>query len=211
MIETGLMQNGAKKLGIKSIVLRKGLHFLIALTPAFSALNYNITIIFLCAGTIFYGFIESFRLKAEYHMGFSAHFAPLCYICGIIVFASHRRDKGRFVLGPLTLGAGALFSLVFFNEKAAAIAIYSLAAGDGLAGLVGRLAGRLRPRFLCGKSIEGSAACFFSILIISYILSGNIAASLACAAASAIIEALPIEDMDNILLPFTAGAVISIF
>lgn len=124
--------------------------------------------------------------------------------------ASRPRDAKRFVLGPVTLGAGALFALLL-PEAPAAIAIYALAAGDGLASLVGRSFGRVRPSVLMGKSLEGSLACFCASLLAAWHVCRDLPAALAAALAATAAEALPLEDYDNIAIPLAAGFTAKLF
>jgi dolichol kinase len=179
------------------VLLRKALHFLIALVPTFASINYPLTVLLLSFGTLFYTFLESLR--------FSGATAPL--VSKITVFVSHSRDKRRFVLGPTALGAGALAAIIFLPKEAYTIGIYALAFGDGFAGLVGRIFGRLRPKFLAGKSIEGSLACFIAVFVSAELVTHNYINALICAAAAAIIEAAHTEDFDNILIPLTVGMI----
>jgi dolichol kinase len=155
---------------------------------------------------IYYAFIENCRFTG----GLPFFNLAGVYIVKIAIFASHRRDKNRFILGPLTLGAGALYALLFFDSGSAAAAIYALAFGDGFAGLVGCVFGRIRPRFLKGKSLEGSIACFTAILISSMLVTHDFTVSFICAVTGTIIEALPIEDFDNVFLPLAIGAVLAL-
>jgi dolichol kinase len=125
--------------------------------------------------------------------------------------AARVRDQGRFVLGPVTLGLGALLALLLYPSPAASIAIYALAFGDGFASLVGKIFGRIRPAFMLGKSVEGSAACFIAVLIAAYSVSRNIGLAVLAAITATIVEALPLEDYDNIAIPITVGFAAQMF
>ncbi|MCL2609700.1 MAG: phosphatidate cytidylyltransferase, partial [Treponema sp.] len=85
------------------------------------------------------------------------------------------------------------------------VGIFALAFGDGFASLVGRLFGRIRPAFLFGKSVEGSAACFGATFLSVYLLTRNHLVALAVAVLATALEALPLEDYDNIVLPLAVG------
>ena len=63
----------------------------------------------------------------------------------------------------------------------------------------------MRPAFLFGKSIEGSVACFSVVLLSAYIVSGNLYIALVAAFTAMIIEAMPLEDYDNLAIPVTVG------
>ncbi|MDR3138433.1 MAG: phosphatidate cytidylyltransferase [Treponema sp.] len=185
---------------LKTEIIRKMIHFLIALCPGMAAINRPFTVVILMAGTLIYTYMEALR--------FIGVEVPL--ISEVTDMASRSRDKGRFVLGPITLGIGALLALLLYPSPAASIAIYALAFGDGLAGLVGKLFGRIRPAFLCGKSIEGSAACFLAVLFIAYQISGNYFTALIAAATATLVEALPLEDYDNLALPLIVGLAVQL-
>jgi dolichol kinase len=182
----------------KTEILRKSIHFLIALCPVMAAVNRPATVLILMAGTLVYTWMETLRIA-----GVKGPF-----ISSITSMASRDRDMGRFVMGPVTLGMGALLALLLYPSPAAAIAIYALAFGDGFASLIGKLFGRLRPAFLFGKSIEGSMACFIAVLISAYRVSYDYRIALAAALTAAAVEALPLEDYDNIALPVTVGLVV---
>ena len=180
--------------------IRKSIHFLIALCPSLAALSYQFTALALMAGIFGYTVMELLRLSGVK--------VPL--VSALTRMASRPRDMHGFVLGPVTLGLGALLALALFPLPVASIAIYALAFGDGFAGLVGKLYGRLRPAFLFGKSVEGSAACFAATFVTAYLVSRSYAVSLAAALTATAIEALPLEDHDNVALPLAVCAVVSL-
>ena len=183
---------------IKLELIRKAIHFLIAFSPVMAAINLPFTLTALVVGILSYICFEYLRLK-----GISV---PL--VSSLTVMASRPRDQGRFVLGPVTLGLGALLALSFFPIEVASLAIYALAFGDGFAGLVGKTFGHIRPAFLFGKSLEGSSACFFAVFIASWRFSHNLPLSLTAAFTATIVEALPLEDLDNVILPLAVGLVV---
>lgn len=124
------------------------------------------------------------------------------------VYSLCERDMGRFVLGPVTLGAGAVLALLLFPLPVATAGIFALAFGDGFASLAGRLFGRIRPAFLLGKSVEGSLACFAATGLSVYLVSQNHLVALVAAFVATAVEALPLEDYDNIALPLVVGAAV---
>jgi dolichol kinase len=183
---------------IKTELVRKSMHFLIALSPSMAAFNRSFTVVLLMVGTLFYAVMESLRL--------SGIEVPL--VSSLTSMASRPRDKDRFVLGPVTLGLGALLALLLYPSPAASIGIYALAFGDGFAGLVGKTFGRHRPDFMLGKSIEGSLACFGAVFVTAYSISWGLTTAFIAAVTAAMIEALPLEDYDNIALPISVGFVV---
>jgi dolichol kinase len=180
---------------IKTELVRKSMHFLIALSPGMAALNRPLTVALLMAGTLFYALMETLRLSGVE--------VPL--VSSLTSMASRPRDRNRFVLGPVTLGLGALLALLLYPSPAASIGIYALAFGDGFASLVGKTFGRHRPGFLLGKSIEGSLACFSAVFVAAYGVSRRFLVAFAAALTASLVEALPLEDYDNIALPVSVG------
>ena len=183
---------------LKIELVRKAIHVLIALVPILAMLSRIGTLVLLAMGTALYVCLQTFRLRG----------IQVPVISAVTDFASRRRDRGRFVLGPVTLGAGAFFSLLLFPSVHAAIAIYALAAGDSVSSLAGKFFGRLRPAFLCGKSIEGSLACFTAVFLCSWAASGRTKTALIAAVAATITEALPLRNWDNIAIPLVTGTAV---
>jgi phytol kinase len=185
---------------IKSEIIRKVIHFLIALCPSMAAINKPFTVGFLILGTLGYTLMEYLRLSG----------IKVPVISSLTNMASRSKDIGCFVMGPITLGLGALLALLLYPSPAAAIAIYALAFGDGVASLAGKFIGNLRPAFLCGKSVEGSIACFIAVFISAYVVSGSVHISVMAAFTAMAIEALPLEDYDNLAIPVTVGMVVQL-
>jgi dolichol kinase len=186
---------------VKTEIIRKSIHFLIALSPLMAAVNRPLTLFILAAGTLGYTYMESLRLEGVE--------VPL--VSSLTGMASRTRDMGRFVMGPVTLGLGAMLALLLYPAPAASIAIYALAFGDGFASLIGKCFGRTRPAFLFGKSIEGSTACFAAVFIAAWRVIPDYRIALAAALTAAAVEALPLEDYDNLALPVTVGFVVRLF
>jgi dolichol kinase len=183
---------------IRTEAVRKSIHFLIALCPGMATISYPLTVVALAAGVLAYTVMETLRLSGVK--------VPL--VSALTGMASRQRDTGRFVLGPVTLGTGALLALLLFPAPVAFIGIYALAFGDGFAGLAGKLFGRCRPAFLFGKSVEGTFACFTATFLCAYFVSQNFTVALTAAITAAAVEALPLEDWDNIALPLAVGVVV---
>ncbi|MCL2802244.1 MAG: phosphatidate cytidylyltransferase [Treponema sp.] len=194
-IFTSVFSNHKATSELRSEIVRKALHFLIALAPSMAAINKTATVAFLLVGTLGYTLMEYLRLSG----------IKVPVISSITSIASRPRDIGKFVMGPVTLGLGALLALLLYPSNAAAIAIYALAFGDGIASLAGRFLGKHRPAFLLGKSIEGSLACFSVVFVSAYAVSGRFYVALVAAFTATAIEALPLEDYDNLAIPIAVG------
>ena len=181
---------------IKKELVRKAIHFLIALVPLLSSvIGAAATLGLLAAGIVVYTYAEWKRSQGE----------TVPIISRITMYASRDRDRGHFVLGPVTLALGAMIALMLYPEPAASLAIYSLAFGDGIASIVGKLFGRIRIPASGGKTVEGSAACFSAVFLAAFLILGSIPAALAIALGAMILEAAPTEDLDNLILPTGVG------
>lgn len=194
----GLISNSrpwSNELGTE--IVRKSIHLLIGLVPTLATWNFGFTVALLCSGILVYSYSELMRMR-----GFE-----IAIVSRITALAARRRDAGRFVYGPVTLGIGALLALVLYPEPAASIAIYALAFGDGLSSLVGKALGSIKIPFTGGKSVEGSLTCFLAVLCSAYLVTGDSKRSAAIAVVATITEAMPSKDADNILIPAIVGLV----
>ncbi|HSV94234.1 MAG TPA: SEC59/DGK1/VTE5 family protein [Desulfobacterales bacterium] len=178
-------------------VVRKALHLLIALVPALASLSVPFTLALLAFGTLFYALAETSR----------RHGHPVLVVSRLTQIASRAADRDRFVLGPITLGLGAMVSLMLYPEPAASLAIYALAFGDGFASLVGRLVPGPRIPFARGKSLMGSLACFTAVAVASLPLVRTPSQAVAVALTATVLEAFPSGDFDNLLVPVGTGLV----
>ena len=180
---------------IQTELLRKSIHLLIALVPTLASFSVFITAALLGAGILVFTWAEVLRLAGK----------KVLVITSVTNGAARTRDKDRFVFGPVTLGLGAMLALMLYPEPAAAIGIYSLAFGDGLASLVGKLVPVGKIPGIEGKTLSGSYACFSAIYLSAYFVSGSIGTGLVIAVLGTFLEALPTRDMDNIIIPVGTG------
>ena len=196
---TGRLYNSRLSSQFRTEVVRKAIHLLIALVPMLASISVSFTMGLLGAGTLFYIFAEKARREG----------LSIIFISELTVIASRDQDRDRFVLGPVTLGIGAMLALLLYPGEASVIAIYALAFGDSAASLVGKTVGGIRIPFTKAKTLAGSIACFVTVLALAYRLTGRLSIALVIAAASALFEAMPATDMDNIIIPIGTGFVAS--
>jgi dolichol kinase len=178
-------------------IVRKSLHLLIALVPVLASVNLAGTLALLAAGTLFYAFAETSRL----------HGLPVAVVSDLTLIASREGDRGRFVLGPITLGLGAMLSLLLYPLPAASVAIYALAFGDGFASLVGTIVRGPRIPFLQGKTLAGSVACFAAVFVAALAVTTRPVDAVVVASAATLLEALPTGNFDNLIVPFGVGLI----
>ncbi len=176
-------------------IVRKSLHFLIALVPLLASVNLSATLGLLAAGTLFYAFAESSRLRG----------IPVPLVSQLTLMASREKDRPGFVLGPVTLGLGAMLSLLLYPLPAASLAIYALAFGDGVASLAGTMLRGPRLPLVVGKTLPGSLACFAVVFAVTMGITQRPLDALAIGLASMLLEAIPAGNFDNIVLPVGVG------
>ncbi len=180
---------------IRTELLRKSIHMLIAVVPAVAQYNLSLTLMLLASGVIVYTYTEMLRVQG----------VSVGVIGWITEAASRKRDQNGFVFGPITLGLGAMLALMLYPEPAAAIAIYALAFGDGFSSLFGKIFGRVQIPLTGGKTFAGSSACLISVFIISYLVSGSLFSAAVIALIATFLEVLPSKDLDNLILPVGTG------
>lgn len=178
-------------------VFRKTIHLLAALFPFFADHAFYAAILCLSLVTALYIVFEIMRLKGK----------NVFIVSKITSLAARQRDDGKFVLGPVTLALGVIVTLLLFSRRAAFIGIFALAFGDGLSGLIGKAFGKRRLFNLKDKTLAGSAACFFAILLSSWFFTASLSKSLIIAAAGTLAELLPLKDFDNLLIPLVCAIV----
>ncbi len=176
-------------------IVRKSLHFLIALVPLLASVNLSATLGILAGGTLFYAFAESSRLRG----------IPIPLVSELTLIASREKDRKGFVLGPVTLGLGAMLALILYPLPAASLAIYALAFGDGIASLAGTMLRGPRIPLVGGKTFSGSVACFAAVFAVTLGVTQRPLDALVVGAASALLEAIPAGNFDNIVLPVGVG------
>lgn len=176
-------------------VFRKTIHLSSACVVIFAEYWYGLTVAGIIGISVLYCISELLRMR-QYE---------LCFIAKITRCASRTRDKGRFVLGPLTLAGGVLAALLLFPLHTAKIAVFALAFGDGLASLIGKRFGKVRLAVCKDKTVAGSLTCFFAVFLSSFAVSRCLWKSLIIGITGAGIEMLPLKDYDNLLIPIAIG------
>lgn len=174
-------------------VFRKSLHMCSCFIPLLIYHTNKTLILFLLSFVLLlYLTSEVLRLKK----------VDVPFVSHITKIASRKRDENKVVLGPITLVTGIILALILFPLKNASIGIYALAFGDGMASLCGKLFGKVYIPFTNGKTIEGSLSCFMAVFISSFCVTQDILASFILAFFTMAIELIPINDIDNVVIPF---------
>ncbi|HOV63097.1 MAG TPA: SEC59/DGK1/VTE5 family protein [Spirochaetia bacterium] len=185
---------------VQTEFVRKSIHMLIAMVPTIASISRELALCLLGSGILFYTYAEFSRLSGR----------NLPIISRITVAASRERDSYGFVLGPVTLAIGAMIALMLYPAIIAQIAIYSLAFGDSLSSIVGKMFGRVAIPGSGGKTFAGSTACFFAVFFTTWQVTHNTQVSFITACTGTLLEALPLRDFDNIILPVGTGFMASL-
>ena len=182
-------------------IFRKSIHLCAAFVPFFLGRFYKATMALLLAAAALYSIAQFLSLRGVR--------VPL--VSEITDMAARERDRGKFVLGPLTLVLGIFLCALLLEPRAAAAGIMALAFGDGLASLAGKFLGNLHIPYTGGKTCAGSLMCLTAIFVSSFCVLGSARTALATALCGMFLEALPLKDFDNLLIPITLGAIAQFF
>ena len=182
---------------LQTELFRKAIHVSVALVPTLAAISRPLTQALLFVGIVLYVAAESARQAGTTVPGISR----------LTVLALRAREHDHFVLGPVTLGVGALLALQLYPEPAATVAIYALAFGDSAASVVGTTFGRWKLPLTGGKSVAGSLACAVAVFVFALPMTGNFGYAAIIAATAAVLEVAPTRDFDNLILPTGTGLV----
>lgn len=193
-----------KFLSIFKELFRKSIHICSATIPFFLSKAHTPVIILLTLCLLFYTIAEFIRLSGK----------TVFLISDITEAAARKRDENKFVLGPVTLCIGIILTALLYDPLPATIGIYALAFGDGLASLAGKLFGRVQIPLTQGKTVAGCITCFTAIFISCFtacmvsqtpMYTNATLLALFTAGLGMFIEALPLKDADNIMIPVILG------
>lgn len=178
---------------------RKIIHITIAFVPAMANWNFNMAVALLGSGIIYYVFNEKARISGH----------SFGMVSRLTEIASRPVERG-FVWGPVTLGLGAMSALIFYPNPAATVAIYALAFGDGIASLAGKFLGRRSTVRIGEKTLEGSVSCFVAVFFSTLLYLDDYLPALAAAVTATILEMIPLQDADNLIIPLGTGFVMTL-
>lgn len=132
---------------------------------------------------------------------------------------SRTGDRREILRGPLFYGLiFVLLTVLYWKSPAGVVALMLLCGGDGIADLVGRRWGQHPLPWSRRKTWEGSLAVFLggwvlaAAVLAAYVAAGAFPAPWAAylvpltavAFAAAVVESLPLEEIDNLTVPLAA-------
>lgn len=121
--------------------------------------------------------------------------------------AATQQELYEFATAPIFFALGILLTLLLFPSPVSSVAIAAFALGDSMASLLGGTFGKRALPFNKAKTFEGSVSCFF-FAFFAGIYFINPAFALLAAAATAIVESLPLPLNDNLMTPLLTGLVL---
>jgi len=184
----------------KNEVLRETIHACGFTVPILSSLVGQYAIALLILAVTFLYIASEVAMMDERHI-------PI--ISWITRHAATHAELYEFATAPIFFAFGILLTLLLFPTPAGSAAIAIFALGDSTAAIFGKIFGKTTLSFNKGKTLEGLVAgLFFSFLAATVYV--NPLKALAGAATAMFVESLPLPISDNLIVPLTTGALLTI-
>jgi dolichol kinase/phosphoserine phosphatase len=155
------------------------------------------TAVIILAITLLYALSEVMRMER----------ASLPVVQSVTRAAATQPELYEFATAPMFFATGILLTLLLFPSPVSSVTIAAFCLGDSTASLFGGVFGKRTLPFNKGKTLEGSASCFFFAFCAAIFFTTPTFALLA-AVATAIIESLPWPINDNLVTPLLTGLVL---
>jgi dolichol kinase/phosphoserine phosphatase len=155
------------------------------------------TAVIILAITLLYALSEVMRMER----------ASLPVVQSVTRAAATQPELYEFATAPMFFATGILLTLLLFPSPVSSVTIAAFCLGDSTASLFGGAFGKRTLPFNKGKTLEGSASCFFFAFCAAIFFTTPTFALLA-AVATAIIESLPWPINDNLVTPLLTGLVL---
>ncbi len=185
---------------LKHELERKAIHITSLAIPLFYAITHQKEwvvngLLVLLAGFLF---VDILRMKiALVRKIFLRIFGPLL----------REKEAHNHLTGATTMLIGMLLTVAIFKEKPAIIGMLFVSLADPAAAIVGRLWGKNR---FWNKSLEGSAAFYFTASFIILAFTHYSWGGLIVALIMTIVELLPLGIDDNLLIPVVTAYLLSV-
>jgi len=183
----------------QSEIVRKGLHALGCVWAVWGYFWPWLVVVGLSLFSILYVIHEILRLRGR-GIGLIERLGGL---------TRRQRERKAPALGPVALAAGIIICFLVFDARLASAAVLAACGCDCAAGIVGIVWGRRPLPFIPRKSIEGTLAGF-CVAFVACLPVVGILRGLVGAAVAAIVEALPLADLDNLAVPVAAACVLAL-
>jgi len=190
--------NSAGEISIRAELARKGIHLFALIIPVgYSLVTFPTAIAWVGASAATAIFID---LSRFYRWSVWKYFALI-----LTPIIREHEVKGGFT-GASYILTTALMAIIFFPKPIAIAAMMFIIIGDTAAALVGRKYGRHRLKGK--KTVEGSAACFITLFLVSFFIPGlPTLVAFTGAVTATVAEAISGKIDDNLTVPVSSGLV----
>jgi len=174
----------------KRELFRKGIHLLGCVCPFLAQSNKLLTI-YILLGIITVYFLSEFLR----YMGVS-----FLLFSHITRRAQRHIETRSIIIGPILLGLGIMFTILFFHYHTYLPAILIVSISDSFSALIGIRFGKTRIFGLKNRTVIGSLTFFLSSFIILFL---TVPARLVLPATmiATLLELIPVYNLDNLLIP----------
>lgn len=184
----------------KNEIFREAIHACGFTVPTFSILFGQYAIAFLILAVTFLYIASEVAMLDGKHI-------PI--ISSITRHAATPTELYEFATAPIFFAFGILLTLFLFPTPANSAAIVIFAIGDSIAAIFGKIFGKTTLPFNKGKTLEGLiTGLSFSFLAATVYV--NPLKALASATLAMFVESLPLPINDNLIVPLTTGALLTI-
>lgn len=202
------MEDKNHQIGLKNELYRKAIHLSSVVIPIlYYFVDKNILLFLVGLGTVFMILLDLARKVFPKVNDFYVK------VMGFVLRKYETDVKKHFFTGGTFYAIGFFLTLLLFKREIAAPAIMIMIICDTLAALVGKKFGK---HSLWNKTYEGSITFFLSgvvIILITPKVTANYleyVIALIALAVVTVIEALPFELDDNVLIPVSFGLIYSL-
>jgi dolichol kinase len=183
---------------LRAEMIRKGIHLFALVIPiGYSLVTFPTAIAWLLASALVAIIIDISRFR-QWRL-----WSWVSWLLTPII--REHEVKGGFT-GASYILTTSLICVLLFPKTIAIAAIVFIIIGDTAAAMIGRLYGQ--HKLIGKKSVEGSAACFVSVILVSFLIPGlPWQAAIIGAFTATVVEALSGKFDDNMTVPIISGAV----
>ena len=177
-------------------LVRKGIHlFALVIPVGYYLVSFPTAIFWVATAAVVSILIDIARFR---------RWALWSWVAAILTPIIREHEISGGFTGASYILTTSTITIMLFPKTIAIAALVFIIVGDTAAALIGRKYGRVR--YLGGKSLEGSAACFISSFLASLLVPGlPVMAGLIGAFTATVVEACSGSLDDNLTVPLAAG------
>ncbi len=186
---------------LKKELARKLLHLIFFLVvPLMKVLSNREIEGILVVGGILYYVVEALRMRG----------VPIFILSKIQSCMLRKQEQTKISYAPLTLILGIILSMELYVQPAAIAAIIAVTIGDVFSTIVGKIIPKWRVFWNKNKTISGTIANGLAVGFV-IVFFFDIRTAYIVGIASALIESLELEEVDNLMVPLFVGTIMYLF